>query len=252
MFGTMGPAEGTQSGAGNGVNRMSGASDGERALLQRRARALGDPTRFRIFRCIVESPKPLRVAQITEQVGLNHNAVRQHLAKLREAGLIEEERVSGNGPGRPPLEYRLATEVAGTWGTASPYEDLARLLLKLHKSDRSPREVAAEVGHALVLPQSPDGSLEHLEAEMARRGFEPRRVDHGAELEIVFGRCPYEALAGTDPDVVCELHLGLSEGIVAAAGADIEVTQLVAHDPEQAGCRLRIRPAGVDPEPTDG
>lgn len=230
---------------------MSDASEGERALLQRRARALGDPTRFRIFRCIVESPEPLRVSQITEELGLNHNAIRQHLAKLREAGLVREERVSSNGPGRPPLQYRLATEAAGTWGTVSPYEELARLLLELHKSGRPPREVAADVGRDLVLPESPEGSLEHLEAEMARRGFEPRRVDHGAELELVFGRCPYEALAGTDPDVVCELHLGLSEGIVAAAGADVEVIQLVAHDPEQAGCRLRIRPAGAGPETTD-
>lgn len=230
---------------------MPDSSEGEAALLQRRARALGDPTRFRIFRCIVDSPEPVRVAQITGQVGLNHNAVRQHLAKLREAGLIQEERVPGsNGPGRPPLQYRLATGAAGTWGTPSPYEDLARLLLDLHKSGRSPREVAAEAGRHLVFEGgSSDGSLEHLEVEMARRGFEPRRVDEQDEVELVFGRCPYEALAATDPEVVCELHLGLAEGIVEAAGGELEVAQLVARDPEHAGCGLRLRFTGAAPEP---
>ena len=229
---------------------MSDASAEERAVLQRRARALGDPTRFRIFRCIVESPGPLRVSQITDELGLNHNAIRQHLAKLREAGLVREERGSSNGPGRPALEYRLATEAAGTWGTVSPYEELARLLLELHKSGRPPREVAADVGRSLAFVRSSRGSLEHLEAEMARRGFEPRRVEQGGEVELILDRCPYEALASTDPDVVCELHLGLAEGIVEAAGAQVEVTQLVAHDPEQAGCRLRIRSAGAAPEPS--
>ncbi len=230
---------------------MSDASKGERALLQRRARALGDPTRFRIFRCIVESPEPLRVAQITEQLGLNHNAIRQHLAKLREAGLIREERGSGDGPGRPPLQYRLATEVAGTWGTASPYEDLARLLLELHKSGRSPREVAAAFGRSLVPPRYSNRSLEHLEAEMARRGFEPHRREQGGEVELVLGRCPYQALAATDPDVVCEIHLGLAEGIVEAAGADLEVTQLVARDPAHAGCSLMLRYTRPVSKPAD-
>jgi predicted ArsR family transcriptional regulator len=227
---------------------MPETSEGERALLQRRARALGDPTRFQIFRCIVESPEPLRVAAITRKLGLNHNAIRQHLAKLREAGLVHEERVPGNGPGRPPLQYRLATEAAGTWGTPSPYEELARLLLDLHKSGRSPREVAAEAGRGMVFERSSNGSLEHLEIEMARRGFQPRRVDEDDEVELVFERCPYEALATTDPDVICELHLGLAEGIVEAAAGEVEVAQLVARDPEHAGCGLRLRFTGVAPE----
>lgn len=220
---------------------MPDSSEGDRALLQRRARALGDPTRFRIFRCIVDSSEPVRVAEITGQLGLNHNAVRQHLAKLREAGLIQEERTPGNGPGRPPLQYRLATEAAGTWGTPSPYEDLARLLLELHKSGRPPREAAAEVGRSLVSRGSSHGSLDRLEAEMGRRGFQPRRVDEGGEVELVLGRCPYEALAGTDPDVVCELHLGLAEGIVQATGGEVEISELVARDPAHGGCSLRMR-----------
>src|SRR5436305_2032857 len=82
------------------------------------ARALGDPTRFRIFRLVAEAVAPVRVASLTEQIGINHSAVRQHLAKLCDAGLLVEEFAVGAGPGRPPLVYRLSPDAAGTWDTS--------------------------------------------------------------------------------------------------------------------------------------
>ena len=50
--------------------------------IQREARALGDPTRHRLFHYIVDSKQPVGVAELTACVQLNHNAVRQHLAGL--------------------------------------------------------------------------------------------------------------------------------------------------------------------------
>lgn len=52
------------------------------SAVQEQARALGDPTRHAIFRNIAEAGGPVGVAELTEQLGLNHNAIRQHLAKL--------------------------------------------------------------------------------------------------------------------------------------------------------------------------
>lgn len=75
-------------------------------LLQRQARALGDPTRYRIFRFVAEAGVPVSVAEITAHVELHHNGVRIHLATLRDAGLLLEETVR-RGPGRPSLRYRL-------------------------------------------------------------------------------------------------------------------------------------------------
>jgi hypothetical protein len=51
--------------------------------LQKQARALGDPTRYRIFRFIADAAEPMGVAALTDHVGLSHNAVRQYLAELR-------------------------------------------------------------------------------------------------------------------------------------------------------------------------
>ena len=67
------------------------------AHVQREARALGDPTRHRLFRYIADAPEPVGVAELTSHVGLNHNAVRQHLAVLKEAGLVREETETGPG-----------------------------------------------------------------------------------------------------------------------------------------------------------
>lgn len=74
--------------------------------LQRQARALGDPTRYRIFRFVADAADPVSVAEITAHVDLHHNGVRQHLAKLCDAELLLEETVRA-GPGRPSLHYRL-------------------------------------------------------------------------------------------------------------------------------------------------
>jgi predicted ArsR family transcriptional regulator len=88
------------------------AEEDRHRVLQRQARALGDPSRYRIFRYVAEALQPVGVAAITAHVGLNHNGTRQHLAKLCDAGLLIEEFAAPVGPGRPALQYRLAPEAS--------------------------------------------------------------------------------------------------------------------------------------------
>ena len=86
------------------------------ADLQREARALGDPTRHRLFRYIADAPAPVGVAELTAYIQLNHNAVRQHLAVLKDAGLVTEDTENRDRPGQPRLLYRLHPEAAGQLG----------------------------------------------------------------------------------------------------------------------------------------
>ena len=210
--------------------------------MQRQARALGDPTRHAIFRFVANAETPVRVASLTEHFQLNHNAVRQHLAKLCDAGLLVEEQAPRSGPGRPALQYRLSPEASGTWGTAGPYAQLSIMLLELIRTGRSPREVGADAGRRLRSSSEGRGDgIEELEAEMARRGFHPRRIERGGSVELELQRCPFEAAALADPDVVCQLHLGLAEGIVESLSGDVEVAELVARDARRAQCLLKIR-----------
>ncbi len=209
--------------------------------LQREARALGDPTRHRIFRYVADAEGPVGVAELTGLLQLNHNAVRQHLAVLKEAGLVVEEVEPRARPGRPRLLYRPHPEVSDRWGANGPYSWLARLLANALRRRQGPRQIGRQEGHrrAAELAGGGDG-IDLLEEEIARRGFRPVRIAKGRRVELVLGRCPFTEVAESDPGTVCELHLGLAEGLAEGLGG-LAVERLVAKDPHRAGCRLIVR-----------
>jgi predicted ArsR family transcriptional regulator len=211
--------------------------------LQRRARALGDPTRHAIYRAVVEHGGPIDVATLTARFGLNHNAIRQHLAKLYAAGLVLEEVAPHEGRGRPRLQYRPSLAAEGDWGIPSPYEDLSLMLVEMVGTGSSAREVGAEAGRRIAaeLPDT-DDPVDRLEINASRHGFQPRRAHTRSTVDLVLGRCPFQAAASAAPDIVCALHRGLAEGIAEATGGGIEVTDLIVRDPRRAGCRLKLRP----------
>ncbi|HET9090318.1 MAG TPA: metalloregulator ArsR/SmtB family transcription factor [Acidimicrobiales bacterium] len=206
--------------------------------IQREARALGDPTRYSIFRRIADADGPLSVAELTAFVGLNHNAVRQHLAVLKDAGLVSEERELRTRPGRPSLLYRLHPEAAGKWSTLGSYEWLARLLAEAVHEGASVRDVGRRDGRRRGASDGGD-AVDRMEVELLRGGFRPTRVDRATTTDFVLGRCPFEEVAATNPHEVCQLHLGLAEGLADSLG-DVTVERLVKKDPRRAGCRLVI------------
>lgn len=214
--------------------------DDDRGQRQRQARALGDPTRFAIFCRVLDAPAPVRVDALTEEFKLNHNAVRQHLAKLVGAGLLEEAAVARQGRGRPALHYRVSPDGAAAWTSQTPYQQLSLLLLQLVRGGGTPLEVGAAAGRSIDVSDAED-PLARLTDEMAVRGFRPIPVARPGGLELVLGRCPFEAAAVQAPDVICRLHRGLAVGILEALGGDYEVEDLVPHDPRSAGCQLQVR-----------
>jgi predicted ArsR family transcriptional regulator len=222
------------------AGRRSGRPEPD-TTVPRQAKALGDPTRHAIFRAVSDAPGPVDVATLTARFELNHNAVRQHLAKLCAAGLLIEEVSPASGRGRPRLQYRPALVTSGGWGIPSPYEHLAVMLVEALRSGRSPREVGVEAGRELAatVPGS-DDPVDRLEIIAAQRGFEPRRVERRGSVDLVLDRCPFQVTAAIAPDIICQLHLGLAEGIAEATGGSVEVTELVARDPRRAGCRLKL------------
>lgn len=222
-----------------------------RDLVQRQARALGDPTRYDIFRYVAGSPDPVRVAALTEHFGFNHTAIRQHLAKLTEALLLVEE-LAAPVAGRPPLQYRVAPTAMDHWGVPGPYELLAMLLLEVAEGTRTPIQAGADAGRRLAEKYGPGAdALDVLEAEMASRGFEPRRDTGGEVTELVLDRCPFQAAASSSPDIVCDIHRGLADGILDGMDADERVRTLIAYDPQRAGCRLQLEPRPPHPPTGD-
>ena len=215
--------------------------------LQQQARALGDPTRHAVFRYLADADRPVGVAELTAHFGLNHNAIRQHLAKLVAARLAIEATARPSGPGRPRLVYAVDPAAEGRWGTVGPYERLSHLLVEVIRTGRAPDEVGRRAARAVVGTTPSGDAVADIATAIARQGFDPdvRRVP--GRIEIVLRRCPFESAARADPGTVCALHLGLAEG--AAAGTGVVVDELVAHDPRRAGCRLRLRVGGDAPGP---
>lgn len=218
---------------------------------QREARALGDPTRYQIFRYVMEAEGPVGVAAITSHLGLHHNAVRQHLAKLCAAQLLVEEVGRRSGPGRPPLVYRVAPGAAGSWGSGGPYELLSLLLLQLAAAagevgDGDVASTAVAAGRLAVTPlpeRSSADPVESLLEVLAQQGSQPQQLSKGRRtIEIALRRCPFEVAALADPKLVCELHRGLAQGMVEGLGAQLQLTGLVTRDPRDGDCRLRLRP----------
>ena len=209
-------------------------------LIQAQARALGEATRYRIFRYVVEAGAPVGVAAITAHVGINHNSVRQHLAKLCSAGLVVEDIARSGGPGRPALTYRPAALTTALSGAPSPYEVLAVLLVEI-LSGGDPVEVGRAAGRRAVAGADAGAdALDVIEWELARHGFQPARQESGTAVELVAARCPFAAAALLNPGVVCELHRGMTLGMVEALGRDVLHVGLLPNDPRTAGCRLQL------------
>src|SRR5581483_12287457 len=179
------------------------------------------------------------VAALTAHFGLNHNAIRQHLAKLLDAGLVAERTERRGGPGRPRLVYQLAPGVESRWGAIGPYERLSLLLAEAVRTGDPPVEVGRRAGKALVAAgTSPGDAVGAMAATMERLGFEPSVRRRGQQTEIVLGACPFASAAVAAPDVVCALHLGVAQAV--ADDTDTTVAELVARDPRRAKCRLRL------------
>lgn len=218
--------------------------------LQQQARALGDPTRHAIFRYLAESRDRVGIAELTEHFALNHNAIRQHLAKLLAARLVIETKAPTNGPGRPRLVYVVDPAADGRWGTAGPYERLSRLLVEVLRTGLSPEDVGRRSADEFRVPTASTDATAGISGAMARQGFEPEVRSRGARTEIVLHKCPFETAARADRETICSLHLGIAEGL--ADGTHVVVEELIGNDPRRADCRLRLSTSDVGAQAASG
>lgn len=206
-------------------------------LTAEQARALGAPTRRAMLALLAEAGEPVGVARLTESLGLNHNAVRNHLARLVEAGLVLEETEARATPGRPRLLYRLAPDSPG--GVDQPYRRLAVLLATALASGDDPATVGRQSASNTAVRDSGVPPVDALVSRFAAEGFEPTVRRRGRRADIVLGHCPFADAAMANPAAVCRLHLGLAEGAAEAIGG-VHVDGLAAKDPRRAGCRLTV------------
>jgi predicted ArsR family transcriptional regulator len=189
-------------------------------------KALGDETRYAMYEELARSTAAMSAQDLADRLGLHPNTVRLHLDRLREAGLVDVEPVHRGTVGRPQHLYFLAAGAPGLGFDPPAHALLAGLLAALAESVGADADDAVRTGTVWGREAGrrtrTQSCVRALEGELTRLGFEPALEpspsgdDRTARVEFL--HCPFRELAEAYPELVCNLHRGLCEGVVDAVG----------------------------------
>jgi predicted ArsR family transcriptional regulator len=232
-------------------------------------KVLADSSRYAIYQEVAAAAEPMSTVEIAERLDLHPNTVRLHLEKMRDAGLLEAFSDRHGAVGRPQHRWSVGSDAPSLGVEPSGFRVLAHLLAEVVAEPAGDSGRAAAVGRRRGLERTGDrprpgadrGSgrsgaacVRAVMDELADLGFDPALED-GASVEdpelrvgLAFTKCPFRELAALYPDLVCELHRGLTEGVLAGIAAnqvDVEArvesfASLVDADP----CRVDLSISG--------
>jgi predicted ArsR family transcriptional regulator len=185
---------------------------------------------------------PLGVAALRAATGLSANAVRFHLQRLAERGLVRAETDADHaGSGRPALLYTALPAEAVDRGAA--YQMLAGILANALRRS-APGTAATEAGRDWArtraeqpvdaAQQDPIGAVQDL---FVQTGFAPTIRPDGHTIEL--HHCPFFELAAQQPDVVCGIHLGLVTELLAQLGSAAKASLVPVLD-DSGPCLVRL------------
>ncbi|GAC1594963.1 MAG: helix-turn-helix domain-containing protein [Acidimicrobiales bacterium] len=182
-------------------------------------KALGDNTRYAIYLELARSSVPLSTGEIAEALDLHPNTVRPHLERMRDVGLLAVDTDRQGYVGRPQHRYSLAADAPSLGLEPSSLRLLTQLAVGLAARAGLAADAVADIGraHGATLGGAGD-CLASLEGVLAELGFDPATATDGSAVTVAFTRCPFRELAEAHPEIVCHLHRGIVEGIVATAG----------------------------------
>ncbi|HVA72955.1 MAG TPA: helix-turn-helix domain-containing protein [Acidimicrobiales bacterium] len=231
-------------------------------------KVLADGSRYAIYQLLADADEPLSTTAISTKLHLHPNTVRLHLEKMREAGLLEAEPDRHGSVGRPQYRWKAIAEVPAFGVERGGFRLLSHLLAEIAAAPQGGAGSAFDVGRRagerrrgerngdqLSTSARPERTpaaacLRAFVDELAGLGFDPVIDPDGdppgdgdeQRVAVSFSRCPFRELAVLYPDLVCELHRGLSEGIASGAEVRLEsFSSLVDQDPCRAEVTLGAR-----------
>lgn len=213
-------------------------------------KALADDTRFRLYRYLGLSGRPVPVRELATRLSLHPNTVRPHLRRLEDVGLVRREsRRASSTVGRPQTLYAAVDRGARE---GRDYRLLAEILAGLLGGARARDRAAGlarEWGQYLAIQGGPKPgtrlpagrNLAVLQEAMAQAGFDPRFRRAGVgTVEVSLRDCPFRAMLDDHRELVCSIHRGLLEGMLGALKPPLK---LASFEPlaERTICRLVAR-----------
>ncbi|OBG27298.1 transcriptional regulator [Mycobacterium alsense] len=190
----------------------------------------------------VRAHSPVRVADTAVALDLHPNTVREHLDAIVGFGLVERASATAVGRGRPAVLYRASA--ADPTVAVRDYAGLATALAgHLARSSAQPerdaRAAGVEWGRELIDESSEagDDARQSILKALDRLGFAPD-VDSDDPRGIALRRCPLLDAARRYPTVVCQVHLGIVEGMLERLGVQRQAGLDLIPFAEPGACRL--------------
>ncbi|WP_191681961.1 MarR family transcriptional regulator [Janibacter melonis] len=181
------------------------------------------------------------VVEVAAASGVHPNTVRAHLEALVASGHVERARHHAGGRGRPSAVY--AAEPSDH--SVREYRALATAFVEQLASGPATGEALRGISHAVGRAWSERRDVEPVEGGDARPsvvgalrglGFAPDDTDPD---HVRLRTCPLLDVAQVHPDVVCQVHLGLVDGLLRRAGDDATQAGL-APFAEPGACVLHL------------
>lgn len=206
-------------------------------------KAMADATRYSIYRQLAVADGSIGANDLADRLGLHANTVRLHLERMRDAGLVEVEAVRRGTVGRPQHVYALAAGATRGGSLDQPVQVvLSGLLASLAETAGADAALAVATGRswgAEAGRQARSHScVDALTEELDRLGFEHDLRSENDGASIAFLSCAFRESADAYPEIVCNLHRGICEGVVEEVGGGTvnEFTTWSEHQP----CRVTV------------
>jgi len=197
--------------------------------------SLSDPTRRRLYVFVSRSNEPIGRDEAADALGIPRQTAAYHLDRLAEEGLVDVEFLrrsgrTGPGAGRPAKLYKRTDRDHEVSLPPRRYGLAARILLDVVSRGAIKRKDLAAAAHRIGAELGEVG----LDQALRETGYDPIME----EGEIRFRNCPFHILKTQDQRTVCNLNLGLVEGMLEASG-DRRKAYL---EPSKTYCCVRVRP----------
>lgn len=220
--------------------------------------------RMTVLRTLAAAEDSVTVTVLAKQLSQHPNTVREHLDALLEEGRVERTRSTPKGRGRPSWRYRAMESMDpsdfdnAAGGDLAPGQEYASLAVALidqvaNESD-DPAELSKRAGerwgHGLAqqhIDGTPDAAAtrsqvrrEAIDATIEtldNMRFSPEKSAENGTYRLT--TCPLLDAARRNPEVVCQVHLGVIRGILEELGTDPDITTLEAFA-EPGACLLKF------------
>jgi predicted ArsR family transcriptional regulator len=210
-------------------------------------KALADDTRYRLYRYLRLSGRPVPVRELANRLSLHANTIRPHLRRLVDVGLVASETRRGpSAVGRPQTVYAAVTTSDRDGRDYRLLADILATLITGARARGGALTLAREWGDYLVTRRAPPPgarrpgpNLAGLREALAEAGFDPRFRRRGSRtVEIALRGCPFRDLLEEHRELVCTVHRGLLEGMLEGSRPRLHLRSFEPLADRSSVCRV--------------